>query len=138
MTWRTTRAWSLVVDFPLATFLVPEGAAAPPVGFVPAVSVSPADFDRLTEIPIQIVFGDNIAAELTGLFGVDLWVRSLPAAESFVETINGRGGDAEVLHLPEAGVRGNTHFPFSDLNNLEVAELLSQFLSEKALDHAAP
>ena len=39
-----------------------------------------------------------------------------------------------VVHLPEIGVHGNTHFPFSDLNNTQVADLMSKFLSEKKLD----
>ena len=45
-----------------------------------------------------------------------------------------RGGDATLVHLPEMGVRGNTHFPFSDLNNLQIADLMSAFLKQKALD----
>jgi hypothetical protein len=36
--------------------------------------------------------------------------------------------------LPEIGIRGNTHFAFSDLNNLEIADLLTKFLKEKGLD----
>jgi len=39
-----------------------------------------------------------------------------------------------VVHLPEIGIRGNTHFPFSDLNNLEIADQMSKFLTEKHLD----
>lgn len=35
---------------------------------------------------------------------------------------------------PEIGVRGNTHFPKSDMNNLEIADLMSKFLKEKGLD----
>ena len=38
------------------------------------------------------------------------------------------------MHLPEIGVRGNTHFPFSDLNNIQIADALSTFLSAKKLD----
>jgi hypothetical protein len=38
------------------------------------------------------------------------------------------------VHLPEIGIRGNTHFPMSDVNNLEIADLLSKFLEEKGLD----
>jgi hypothetical protein len=38
------------------------------------------------------------------------------------------------VDLPELGVRGNTHFPMSDLNNLQIADLLSQFLAQKGLD----
>ena len=39
-----------------------------------------------------------------------------------------------VVHLPERGIRGNTHFPFSYLNNVQVADEVSRFLSEKGLD----
>ena len=123
-----------IVSYEPVVFLVPEGEAAPPPGLAPAIPVPFDEFQRLTEIPIQIVFGDNIATEPIGVFGVDLWVRSVPAAEIFVEMVNARGGDAEVLHLPDVGLVGNTHFPFSDLNNLEVAELLSQYLNVKGLD----
>jgi hypothetical protein len=35
------------------------------------------------------------------------------------------------VHLPEIGIRGNTDFPFSDLNNLEIADLLSKWLERK-------
>jgi hypothetical protein len=48
--------------------------------------------------------------------------------------VNRRGGDVTVVHLPEIGVRGNTHFPFSDLNNLAIADLMSRFLADKKLD----
>ena len=48
--------------------------------------------------------------------------------------MNRRGGDVTVVHLPEIGIRGNTHFPFSDLNNLEIADLLSKFLEKKGLN----
>jgi hypothetical protein len=48
--------------------------------------------------------------------------------------VNRRGGEVTVVHLPEKNIRGNTHFPFSDLNNLAIADLLSKFLEEKGLD----
>jgi hypothetical protein len=36
--------------------------------------------------------------------------------------------------LPEAGLKGNTHLPFADLNNVAVADLLSKFLKDQGLD----
>jgi hypothetical protein len=39
-----------------------------------------------------------------------------------------------LVHLPEIGIRGNTHFPFSDLNNVQIADLMSEFLKKKGLD----
>jgi hypothetical protein len=45
-----------------------------------------------------------------------------------------RRGTPTLVHLPEIGIRGNTHFPMSDLNNLQIADQLSKFLTEKKLD----
>ena len=58
----------------------------------------------------------------------------LAMAKLWVETINKHGGDARLVHLPEIGIRGNTHFLFSDLNNVEIADQVSKFLAEKKLD----
>jgi hypothetical protein len=55
-------------------------------------------------------------------------------ARLWAEAVNRRGGDVTVVHLPQIGVRGNTHFPFSDLNNVEIAELLLRFLEKNGLD----
>jgi hypothetical protein len=44
--------------------------------------------------------------------------------------VNKRGGNVTLAHLPEIGVRGNTHFPMSDINNLEIGDLPSKFLRE--------
>lgn len=53
------------------------------------------------------------------------------AMEGFREP---RGGDVTVVHLPGIGIRGNAHFPFSDLNNLEIADLMYKFLEKKGLN----
>ena len=64
---------------------------------------------------------------------------ALPVVKKqFVKTVNRYGGDASMLRLPDVGIYGNTHFLFSDLNNLEVANLMSKFLHEKGLDERAP
>ena len=52
----------------------------------------------------------------------------------WAKMLNDLGGEVTVIHLPERGLYGNTHFPFSDLNNVEVANLLSDWLHEKGLD----
>jgi hypothetical protein len=58
----------------------------------------------------------------------------LGIAKKWRDAVNRKGGDATLVHLPEIGIRGNTHFPFSDLNNLEIADLMSKFFREKGLD----
>ncbi len=41
---------------------------------------------------------------------------------------------ASSLLLPDAGLYGKSHFMFSDLNNVAVADQLSLFLRAKGLD----
>jgi hypothetical protein len=91
------------------------------------IIVSPEEFKRLTRIPIQLVFGDNVEKST-------IWSEHLEACRQFVEVLNARGGKAEILSLPSVGVRGNTHIPFADLNNVAVADQLSIFLRRNGLD----
>lgn len=61
-------------------------------------------------------------------------VARLEMARKWRDAVNKRGGDVTVVHLPEVGVKCNTHFHFSDLNNLQVADLMSAWLSKQGLD----
>ena len=54
-------------------------------------------------------------------------------AREWRDVVNKHGGDVTVMHLPEVGIKGNTHFPFSDLNNVQIADLVNKFLKEKHL-----
>ena len=92
------------------------------------------DFMQLTKIPIIIYYGDNIPDAPSDNPGTDGWRARLKMARLWRDAVNKHGGDVTVVHLPEAGLKGNTHFPFSDLNNLQVADLMSKWLKEKGLD----
>jgi hypothetical protein len=100
------------------------------------IGISAEKFEKLTQLPIQLVFGDHISAE--GNHWQRWWHKNLDRARLFVDTLNRHGGDAQVVHLPEVGIHGNTHFPFADLNNHQIADLLSTFLQEKTLDAYDP
>tara|TARA_R110002167_G_scaffold366386_1_gene595653 strand:+ start:4183 stop:4473 length:291 start_codon:yes stop_codon:yes gene_type:complete len=91
-------------------------------------------FDKLTRIPIVIYYGDNIPTKPDENPGQDNWRVRLNMAQLWVDTINRHGGQAQLVHLPELGIRGNTHFPFSDLNNEQIAVLLQQWLHDNRLD----
>lgn len=97
------------------------------------IEVPMSDFMAYTEIPIIVYYGDNLPEtdERPELYE---WTRRLHLMRKWAQMLNELGGDVTVVHLPEAGLHGNTHFPFSDLNNLEVADLLSAWLHEKKLD----
>lgn len=101
------------------------------------------DFMKLTKIPILIIYGDNIATELSDVFNVEIWRLASSRAKQFVETVNRHGGDARIVFLPDLGMKGNTHVPFADKNNQDVANQLTDWFDEKALDisnnpHAGP
>jgi pimeloyl-ACP methyl ester carboxylesterase len=92
------------------------------------------EFGRLTKFPIQIVYGDNIPREPSPHGGLDLWRVAVPKANQFVAALRRHGGEAEVVELPKLGLTGNTHCPFSDLNNVEVAGLMEAWLARHGLD----
>ncbi len=123
---------------PGSGFIFPEGempAAMPSAaGTLTPESVPLADFKKLTRIPIVIYYGDNFPVEPTAERGQDNWRVRLAMARLWVAAINKHGGDAQLVHLPEIGIRGNTHFLMSDLNNVQIADLVSKFLAEKRLD----
>ncbi len=64
-------------------------------------------------------------------FGYSLATLPSAMARLWRDAINRRGEDVTLVHLPEMGIRGNTHVPFSDLNNHQIADLLSEFLEKK-------
>lgn len=123
---------------PGSGFIFPEGELPPAMpsaaGTLSPEPVSLSDFEKLTRIPIIIYYGDNFPTEPTKERGQDNWRVRLAMARLWVDAINKHGGDAQLVHLPEIGIRGNTHFLMSDLNNVQIADLISKFLAEKKLD----
>ena len=97
------------------------------------IEVSMSDFMKYTKITIIVYYGDNLPEtnERPELYE---WTRRLHLMRKWAALLNKHGGDVTVIHLPEIGLYGNTHFPFSDLNNVEVANHLSKWLHEKGLD----
>jgi pimeloyl-ACP methyl ester carboxylesterase len=129
---------AVVAYEPGSNFVFPEGEVPLPMpsaaGTLEGVGIPLSDFMKLTKIPIVVYFGDNIPEKPTAGPGEDNWRVRLAMARLWRDAVNRHGGDVTLVHLPEIGIRGNTHFAFSDLNNLEIADLLSKFLHEKGLD----
>lgn len=129
---------AIVAFEPGSGFIFPAGelpAAMPSAaGTLSPEAVPLADFRKLTRVPIVIYYGDNFPVEPTTERGQDNWRVRLAMAKLWVDAVNKHGGDARLVHLPTVGIRGNTHFPMSDLNNVEIAELVAQFIAGKKLD----
>ena len=142
MGWRTAiksqNVRTIVAYEPGSNFVFPNGEVPSPMpssgGPLEAVGVPRSEFMMLTRIPIIIFYGDNIPEKQVANPGQDYWRVRLAMARLFRDAVNRRGGDVTIVHLPEIGVRGNTHFPFSDLNNLEIADLMYKFLEKKGLN----
>jgi hypothetical protein len=128
-----------IVSFePGSSFIFPEGEVPAPIpsafDTVEGAALPMSQFMALTRIPILIFYGDNIPDQPTDMPAQDSWRARLQMARLWRETVNKHGGDVTVVHLPEIGIKGNTHFPFSDLNNVQIADLVSKYLAEKDLD----
>lgn len=123
---------------PGSNFLFPEDelpAAVPYLGAeLKARAIPLSEFSRLTKIPIVIYYGDFIPEQPVQYPGQEQWRAALIMARKWRDVVNKHGGDVTLVHLPEIGIKGNTHFPMSDLNNKEIADLMSSWLKEKGLD----
>lgn len=124
-----------VVAFePGSGFVFPEGEVPPaletssPFGPLKGTPITLENFNRLTKIPIIIYYGDYIPLEPTTEWNKDNWRVRLIMARQWAEAVNRHGGNAVVVHLPEIGIKGNTHFLFADLNNVEIADHMEKWL----------
>ena len=135
---KSSNVKGIVAYEPGSNFVFPEGEVPPPQpsssGSVEAWGIPLAEFRKLTRIPIVIYYGDFIPEKPDPHPGQDGWRARLALALLWRDAVNRHGGDVTVVHLPKIGIRGNTHFPFSDLNNVEIADLMSNFLASKKLD----
>lgn len=141
MGWRTAiknpNVKAIISFEPGSNFAFPEGEVPEPVPYAGGVSrgvpVPREEFVALTRIPILIYYGDYIPTEPSANPGQDQWRANLALARKWRDAVNRQGGDVTVIHLPEIGLRGNTHFAMSDLNNVEVADHMAAFLEKKRL-----
>ncbi|MDM0021852.1 alpha/beta hydrolase [Variovorax saccharolyticus] len=135
---KNSKVRAIVAFEPGSSFVFPEGEVPRPIpsafDTVQGAAVSMEQFLALTKIPILILYGDNIPAQAIDLPAQDSWRARLEMARLWRDAVNKHGGDVKLIHLPEIGIKGNTHFPMSDLNNIQVADLVSSFLTDTGLD----
>lgn len=103
-------------------------------GTTSCTPVAPADFAKLANIPILLEFGDNIPSSPSTYFGLDFWYRMHAIDLEFMDAVNKLGGHVTLLELTQLGIKGNTHFAFTDINNSKVADLIASFMHARKLD----
>jgi len=128
-----------VVSFePGGDFPFPEGEAVDPIVLsgrtIPPNQIPLKEFLALTKIPILVYYGDNIPDSASGNPGQEQWRQFLLAARRWQAVVKKHGGDVSIVHLPELGIRGNTHMLMSDLNNVQIADHMAGWLKAKGLD----
>jgi pimeloyl-ACP methyl ester carboxylesterase len=135
---KSDKVRAIVSYEPGSNFLFPQGEVPAPMpsagDTLEAVGVPLSQFMQLTRMPIMVVYGDNIPQTQMANPGQDQWRTRLAMARLWADAVNRKGGKVTVVHLPELGIRGNTHFAFSDMNNIQIADLLSEFLAKNGLD----
>ena len=121
-----------VASYEPGGFVFPEGEV--PENNRGGAGIPLNEFLKLTKIPIIVYYGDFIPQQETNAPSLNFWRTALNTARQWAKVVNAHGGDVTIVHLPEVGIKGNTHFPMSDLNNVEVANELSTWLKKKGLD----
>ena len=90
----------------------------------PAGYGDPAKAAALKNTPILTIYGDFIDQD-------SRWptIRSnqLALNQKYIEA----GGSVDVINLPEIGIKGNSHMMMMDRNNLQIADLIEDWLKKK-------
>ena len=119
---------SLAGPFADALVALRPGMVKAVVNIEGAQSVVPteAQIAAYKGVPVLELFGDHLEAPVfTGRPRYE-------ARKAVVERINrGEGGKASLVHLPEVGIKGNSHMMMQDRNNLEVANFILSWIADK-------
>jgi pimeloyl-ACP methyl ester carboxylesterase len=84
----------------------------------------------LAKVPILVVFGDHRETP-TGIPTLPTWQGRFEACQTMIGRIKNAGGQAEMLAPPERGIRGNSHMIMQDRNNLQIADLILQWIDAR-------
>jgi hypothetical protein len=77
------------------------------------------------KVPMLAVFGDN-SVGAAGPNGDERRNSCIATADALRKA----GGTAKFLLLPEAGIKGKSHMMMMDKNNLQIADLVIDWLAE--------
>ena len=58
------------------------------------------------------------------------WAPRLKNCRAFIDAANAAGAKAEMLVLPEVGIKGNTHMLMQDDNSLDIADILIEWIDK--------
>jgi pimeloyl-ACP methyl ester carboxylesterase len=120
--------------FPLETALLNPAATRSLVLVEPGRcpdSYTDSQIKVLATVPILVVFGDHRDTP-TGISARPSWQLSFEGCQALIGRVKAAGGDALMLSPAETGIRGNSHMIMQDKNHLQIADLILQWIEEKA------
>jgi hypothetical protein len=92
-------------------------------GGCPALNAG--QIESLSKIPVLFIFGDHLAGSD---ISAPLWTGNVTACKKVTKQINAAGGNAQFWELPKLGLHGNSHMLMMDRNNLQIADLILQWM----------
>lgn len=124
-------------------FFPQQAALIDPAGIRGIVSIempcqttlTAAQLSVLAKIPTLVMFGDHLG-DVQG--GPANWANSFETCQTFVKQLKSAGGDAEMMHLPALGIRGNSHMLMQDRNNLQLADMVIAWIDKHVESKAKP
>jgi hypothetical protein len=96
------------------------------IAIEPAAAGDPAKADLLKNIPTLVVYGDYIEQD-------SRWPKIHEKGVTFADAMRKSGGTVDVIDLPKIGIKGNSHMMMMDKNNLQIAELIQKWMTDKGL-----
>lgn len=97
-----------------------------------APEVDSEDYNALLEkeIPVSFYYGDYIGEEFADVPAASMWSMMASSADTFTEAYTAAGASSTVIHLPDEGITGNSHFMFQELNNDVIADHVENWIQE--------
>lgn len=126
---------AILVGHSESGFFPEEAALTNPAGVAGLISIegvcttnlSSQQIATLAKIPTLVIYGDHLG-DVPSVSA--FWLANFQGCQQYVQQINAAGGDATMLHLPDAGLFGNSHMLMQDRNNLQVADLILKWVSQ--------
>jgi pimeloyl-ACP methyl ester carboxylesterase len=97
-------------------------------------SLSATQLATLARIPTLIMFGDHLA-DVQAPFS---WMDALNACNTFIDQLKKAGGDAQMMYLPEMGIKGNSHMLMQDRNSDQLADLVLGWIDTHVENRKSP
>ena len=119
--------------FPLAAALLDPAAAKGLVLVEPGGCPSALTDEQvrtIATIPILAVFGDHRDIP-TGIGIRPSWQLSFEGCQALIDRINAACGRAQMYDPAARGTRGNSHMIMQDRNNLEIADVILQWIDRE-------